>query len=104
MVDWLAQLLCIQEVLCLSLVPEISYPEVFRGFPQSHQANARIAAQNYATTAAFQTLSNSSFTYHPFILCSIAVVAKTFNPDLPVDRGQLFGRSWSFFQNCLFKS
>jgi hypothetical protein len=37
--------------------------EVFRGFPVSLQENARIVPQNKATTAFYQILSNSSFTY-----------------------------------------
>jgi hypothetical protein len=40
--------------------PETGYPDFFRGFPQSLQAN-------YATTASFQILFNSLLTCHPFI-------------------------------------
>jgi hypothetical protein len=45
----------------------LSWQEAFRDFSQSLQANTEIMTQNYATTASFQILFSSSFTYHAFI-------------------------------------
>jgi hypothetical protein len=45
-------------------------------FPQPFQVNARTAALNYATTASFQILSNSSFTCHPLIKRYTVLVIK----------------------------
>jgi hypothetical protein len=54
------------EVLCSNLGRDTDYPDIFRDFPQSLQANAGmelLLGYNH-----FQIFSSSSFIYHAIIL------------------------------------
>jgi hypothetical protein len=66
-VEWLAFLFRIRQVPDSNLCPQNGYPEDFHGLFQYFQTNNRIVHSNWATTVSYHIISNSSFTYQPFI-------------------------------------
>jgi hypothetical protein len=68
MTEWLTLLLRIREVSGSNLGPKTDYLDwYFRGFPQSLQSDSGVVPYNYATTALFHILSNSSLTYQTYM-------------------------------------
>jgi hypothetical protein len=77
MAEWLTPcFVFVRSQVQISTKDRLSWLEIFRGFPQPFQANAGRVPESWATISYFQIISNSSFTYRPFILCYIVGITE----------------------------